>query len=88
MIAASPSASSSPIWPRHCSIAIGQPVGLVEQLVDAGDAEAVDEGLEVPGDVGGGAVGVGAAWSRSSHRLEGLGQRRGVHDGQASAWPG
>ena len=37
----------------------GQPVGFVELLVDAGDAEAVDEGLEVPGDVGGGPVGVG-----------------------------
>ena len=37
----------------------GEPVGLLELLVDAGDAAAVDERLEVPPDIGGGPVGVG-----------------------------
>ena len=43
----------------------GDPLRLVEQLVDARFALAVDEGLEVPGDVGGGEVRVG----RGGHRI-------------------
>ena len=44
--------------PRYCASASGRRLRVVEQGVDAGGAGAVDERLEIPGDVGGGAVGV------------------------------
>ena len=63
----------------------GDRVGRVERDVDAFDAAAVDQRLEVPGDVGGGEVSgsVVASWShRPSLRRERLGQAVGVDDGQ------
>ena len=42
-------------------------LGVVEQGVDALGAAAVDQGFEVPGDVGGGAVGFGEWRSSGGH---------------------